>query len=141
MTNLASELVASIEQLSAGRVDAEYVNVIAAAIQCDQGKAVFEKFIDELMVRNACKANAVALAMRILDQTMDVDSGVAGYLMARLYPVAARQRAHEVCNAIDLWMANVLSPSLVINLSKLQTEGVAPKFHRRIANWLLGNCK
>ena len=61
---------------------------------------------------------------------MDANPGVAGYLMARLYPIAARHHLNHIGDAIGLWMRAGAGDDLAENLTRLANEGVGPTSRR-----------
>ncbi len=66
---------------------------------------------------------------------MDVEPCVAGYLMARLYPLAGQEYAHDVYNGIELWMHNSDSMALADALNALSEESVRPMLRRSYREW------
>jgi hypothetical protein len=80
--------------------------------------------------------SAVIATMPLLETMMDASPGVAGYLMARLYPIAARRKLNHIDDAIGLWMVNSASEELAESLTMLANEGTRPSSLRRIyAAW------
>jgi hypothetical protein len=75
-------------------------------------------------------------AMPLLETMMDASPGVGGYLMATLYPIAARRKLNHINDAIGLWMVNSTSEELAESLTRLAKEGPRPSSLRRIyAAW------
>jgi hypothetical protein len=69
--------------------------------------------------------------LMVLEKLMDEDIVVGGYLMARLFPVAARGQDHAVCDSIRLWMYESNDPKLQSALADLAREPLVRKSMRK----------
>ena len=78
---------------------------------------------------------AIVAMMSSLEAMMDASPGVAGYLMARLQPLAGRRRLHATYDGIELWMAESRSDALAESLTRLAGEGVRPLMRKRCEAW------
>ncbi|MFZ5440775.1 MAG: hypothetical protein ACOZQL_12260 [Myxococcota bacterium] len=59
---------------------------------------------EPLALRLVAELGAVETLLHELETIVDVAPAVAAPLLAALHPVAGRELAHDVCDAIELWM-------------------------------------
>ncbi|WP_147469457.1 hypothetical protein [Corallococcus sp. AB045] len=115
-------------------------NVLAAAAQIvDEGDGA--SLFDALRKQVGLHAEDYELVRRLmllLEAAMDVEPRVAGYLMARLYPLAGRKYAHDVYNAVELWMDASDSMALADALMALSEEPVRPLLRKCYREWAEG---
>jgi hypothetical protein len=78
---------------------------------------------------------AVADTMATLESMTDARPAVAGYLMARLFPLAGRRYLHHIADGIDLHMDASASTALADALEGLAAEGVRPLLQKRYREW------
>jgi hypothetical protein len=107
----------------------------AQQIADGKGELLFAALLRVLQGPGGDETSAVVATMPLLEAMMDESPGVAGYLMARLYPIAARRRLHHTYDAIDLWMHETTSDDLAESLTRLADEGVRPRMRARYQEW------
>lgn len=89
-----------------------------------------------LAVRRIDDADAAIVeTMATLEAMMPARAEVAGYLLARLFPVAGARYLHHVADAIDLHMDASVSGGLADSLQALAREGVRPRLQKRYLQW------
>jgi hypothetical protein len=79
---------------------------------------------------------AVHKTMCVLEAVADKSELVGCVLMAHLYPVADAQQSHDVCNAINLWLAECKSPELrqhLLLLASRQGDDDLRRHYERMA--------
>ncbi len=111
------------------------LSLAAAQIESGRGEHLFKALLDARREGEADEEAAVLATMTSLDAMMRIDPGVAGYLMARLFPVAGRRYLHQVADAIDLWIDASTSAELADTLTRLANEGVRPLLRKRYEAW------
>ncbi|NPC53682.1 hypothetical protein HPC50_42375 [Corallococcus exiguus] len=111
----------------------------AAAKIVDEGggAALFDALLAQVGL-NAEGYELVRRIMLLLEAAMDVEPRVAGYLMAKLYPLASQKYAHDVYDAIGLWMSNSDSMALADVLMVLSAEPVRPLLWKSYQEWAEG---
>lgn len=113
--------------------DRDALSAAAQIVDEGGGPALF----DALRKHVGLDGEGVELVHRImllLEAAMDVQPRLGGYLMLKLYPLAGRKGAHEVYNAIELWMDASDSMAVADVLMK-QSEEVGPSRRRRYQEW------
>jgi hypothetical protein len=118
--------------------DREALSQSAAQIANGKGRALFESLLDVARGQSDDETAAIPRMMSWLEAMMSARAGVAGYLMARLYPIAGQRHLHATYDAIDLWMHESTSIELANFLVKLADEGVRPKLRARYESWAKG---
>ncbi|RKH96054.1 hypothetical protein [Corallococcus exiguus] len=115
-------------------------DVLSAAAQIvdDGGGASLFDGLRKQVGLHAEDYELVRRLMLLLEAAMDVEPRVAGYLMARLYPLAGRKCAHDVYNAIELWMDASDSMALADALMALSAEPVRPMLKKCYREWAEG---
>jgi hypothetical protein len=73
--------------------------------------------------------------MKLLEELVEVDAVIAGYLMALLYPLASRQYLHETCDAIELWMHEIHDTRLAPLLKEAARRTDELDMKRRCEEW------
>ncbi|MFP2899321.1 hypothetical protein [Corallococcus sp. 4LFB] len=115
-------------------------DVLSAATQIldeGEGASLFEALRKQVGL-HAEEYELVRRIMLLLESMMDVQPRLAGYLMARLYPLAGRKYAHDVYNAIELWMKASDSVALADALMSLCAEPVRPMLRKSYQEWAEG---
>ena|ERR1700741_2264540 len=97
-----------------------------------QGRVLFEAFVDET---EGDRQGRVRSTMSLLEQMVDASPRVAAYLMARLYPIAARSRDHETYRGIELWMHGFHTNGVADILKSLAAEDVRHSVKSRYEEW------
>jgi hypothetical protein len=108
-----------------------------AIIDKGNGEALFKALFDSLRSEHpeSEEIPAITSLMPLLESMYDLEPVVAGYLMARLRPVASRRFFHNVADAIDLYMVSSTSEELAETLLRLAEEGVRPRLQKLYASW------
>jgi hypothetical protein len=75
--------------------------------------------------------------MTSLETMMRTNPSGAGYLMARLFPIAGARYLHHIADAIDLYLVASTSDDLAKLLTRLAKEGVRPRLQKRYEMWAL----
>lgn len=73
--------------------------------------------------------------MSLLERMMVANPTVGGYLMAKLYPLAAAAKDHTTFNAIELWMNEASSRELAGALDNLAKGPERPRMRARYQAW------
>ena len=101
-----------------------------------KGRLVLKALLEAQGGSDSDEKSAVIATMPLLETMMDASPGVAGYLMATLYPIAARRKLNHINDTIGLWMVNSTSEEVAESLTRLANEGTPPSSVRRIyAAW------
>jgi len=126
-----------VEALRRSPTDRATLCLAAAAIGRGEGKLLFEVLFGSLKSADPGSEEipAIAAMMPMLETMWLADPSVAGYLMARLLPVAARRPIHAVADAIHLHLEASASEELATVLSNLATEGVSPRLQTHCLAW------
>lgn len=106
----------------------------AERIAAGQGRPLFDALLATWR-HNEDEDAAVVAMMGSLEKMMDVSPGVAGYLMARLHPVAGRRYLHSTRDGIELWMWESRSPDVADSLMRLAQEDVRPRLRESCEEW------
>jgi len=123
------------ERLREGPHDPEALSLAADYIASGNGAALFDALSNEIQRHSEDKDSPVPAMMLLLQQIMDSNSMVAGYLMARLYPLAGRHYYSHIYDAIELWMYHSTSIELADALQRLAVEGIRPALRKRYGAW------
>ena len=127
------KLAARFAESSDSPVDADKAErVLRAGHGCEFATAMFAQFRD---THEPWEYAELQELMTRVEQIVDQTPFLGAYLFARLYPVAARHRAHTICNAIELWFAQAPIPGAGEALGILSEESIRPRFKKRIADW------
>lgn len=121
--------------LSKNPRDREALSLAARWIADGGGRALFDALLDVQRNQVVDEPAAVSGMMSLLEAMMSASVSVAGYLMARLYPIAGQRRSHATYNAIELWMSESTDVELADVLMQLANEGVRPKLRTRYEGW------
>lgn len=121
------------ERLAACPGDPQVLAAASASIAAGQGKALFSALLKT--VEHTSGEAAIRTLMTLLESVMRVRADVGAYLMARLSPVASRRRAHDVFDAIGLWMDGCASAEAARALLQLSTEGFGTGAVRQCEQW------
>lgn len=73
--------------------------------------------------------------MVLLEEMMNADRAVGGYLMAKLYPHAGAAKDHTTFNAIELWINDSSSLEPASALDALSREPGRPRMQARYKAW------
>lgn len=111
------------------------VSLAAEQIKGGHGERLFKELLNARREVEADEDTVVIATMTALEAMMSVNPGVAGYLMARLFPVAGRRYLHSIADGIDLWIDASTSADLADALSRLAHEGVRPLLRKRYESW------
>ncbi|HMA94991.1 MAG TPA: hypothetical protein VKP30_20005 [Polyangiaceae bacterium] len=137
MSNTKPVPASIIELLGQRPPDAITLLRLGELVSIGRGREAFELVLDAAMNKAGSKPDACAMAMRLIEGMMDSTAWLGGYLMARLYPKAEEAKAHGVCDAIELWMADSASHRLADTLDALAREGVRPRMQKLYTTWSL----
>ena len=89
-----------------------------------------------LLEHAGAREGGVLEVMSTLEGMMDAEPFSATYLMASLYPIAARRREHAICDAVNLWMHSPLPSMSIEALRKLAQEGMRLRFEQQLSAWI-----
>ncbi len=116
--------------------DAATLSSAAEVIAEGQGRLLFEAVLEARKDPMADNDDAAIVAtMSSLEKMMDANPGVAGYLMARLHPIAGARYLHATCEGIELWMWHSTSVDVAESLMRLVHEGVRPRLRKNYEKW------
>lgn len=122
--------------LLAGPRDRSSLDAAAALIAAGHGEQLFDALLDTRRdADGVIHDGTITDTMTSLEAMMTGRPDVAGYLMARLSPVASGRYLHHVVDAIDLHMDASASGELAESLEALSREGVRPRSQRRCLQW------
>lgn len=108
----------------------------AAQIAAGRGARLLAALVDARRDAHGAVTDAsIVGTMATLEAVMPARSAVAGYLMARLSPVASARYLHHVADAIDLHMDASASGELADALEALAGEGIRPRTQRHCRQW------
>jgi hypothetical protein len=71
------------------------------------------------MLRSSPSEGEISAAMEEIQKLAAIEPDAARLLMADLWPIASEAYMHDVCDSIDLWIADRPSPSLISKLKEL----------------------
>jgi hypothetical protein len=123
------------EDLSDETSNPKELSAAAKAIENGNGALVLDAMLDVQRTNLADEQEVILGTMSQLEKIFDAKPEVAGYLMARLYPLASRRFLHQTCDAIALWIDHSRSPALADNLVRLSNEGVRPQLQKLYQSW------
>ncbi|MDB4928827.1 MAG: hypothetical protein JWM10_1311 [Myxococcaceae bacterium] len=115
--------------------DPTALDAAAAQVAAGRGEHVLAALLEARSDGDGEADAAIVDAMSTLEAMMPARPAVAGYLMARLHPVAGGRYLHHVADAIDLHMDASASAGLADSLSALAAEGVRPRSRKRYLQW------
>lgn len=99
------------------------------------GTILFNAFLQCIKEQSTSPEIALIAMMRLLERMTDRNPTVAGYFMAKLYPLADRMGIHEIYHAIELWMHQSTSVDLARTLRQLASESIRPALRIRYLKW------
>jgi len=111
------------------------VSLAAEHIRCGHGERLFQQLRGPRHEDGSDDDAELISMMTALEAMMDTDASVAGYFMARLFPIVGRRYLHAVADAIDLWLDASTSVPLADALTALAAEGVRPRLRKRYEGW------
>ncbi len=115
--------------------DASTLDAAAALIAAGRGEALLDALLDARRVDETLGDAAIVETMLTLEAVMPARPDVAGYLMARLYPLAGKRFLHHIADAIGLHLHASASVALADTLTRLAGEGLRPQSQRRLHAW------
>ena len=121
--------------LAANPGDRASVEATAEQIAGGKGEHVFKALLDARRGDDTDENEIMTSTLSSLETMMATSPSVAGYLMARLFPVAGGRYFHHVADAIDLHMVASTSAELAAVLMTLAKEGVSPRLQKRYEIW------
>lgn len=131
-----SQLVGS--ELCMRPEDVATLSMADELIRRGAGKALYKALLKQLGQDATSPREVVTKLLALLELMMEESSGVAAYLMARLYVRAGRQGDPKAQHAVELWLNGVASEDAVETLLLLAEEGVRPAQRLRCLQWADG---
>jgi hypothetical protein len=128
-----SDLQQLARQIAAEPTDSQHLDVAAAQIMSGRGKLVYEELYR--IVEEPGREHTLSTLMQLVESIMSVREDVGAYLMGRLYVHAGSSHAHDVYNAIELWMNDSRSPDVAQALLRLASEQGRPRLKRLYKLW------
>jgi hypothetical protein len=96
---------------------------------------LLSEMLSVLASRGALGDRAIPLAMARLEALAEVDFMIAGALMARLCPRAAKAFMHDVADAIDLWFGASRNSELAELFQQAAERERDPRMGSFYRNW------
>jgi hypothetical protein len=112
-----NQMLSNVTKLHIDEETLRLLSIMAKSIETS------ESFVSALLTSQSPPgkkdSGSVYGTMRILETLADKIKPIGCILMAHLYQIADALFMHDVCNAIDLWVADCNSPELKLHLRKL----------------------
>jgi hypothetical protein len=109
------------------------LSVFGRRIADGEGRTLFRELTAVLQEQESDDSAAYARLLGLLDRIWEVNPGIAGYLMGRLFPAASKRMLHNVCDGIDLRMYECTSVEVAEALTQLAAEGT---YSKRCLEWV-----
>jgi hypothetical protein len=100
-----------------------------------RGDVLISALLDEPDSKEVSPEDLVARVQSVLEALARTDLVLAVGLMARLWPVADRLRLHDICDAIDLWIAETKDPRLLHYLEDFARNEPDAALRRHYRGW------
>jgi hypothetical protein len=108
----ADNLNDATEAMQTGSFEQATLRSINVVVSSGNGSSLICEVLFRARSAGNDEARAIQQLMRNLEALAVVSPTSARLLMATLWPAASRLHLHDVCDAIDLWIANGMSDEL-----------------------------
>jgi hypothetical protein len=130
------EFARAVGAISLGNVAQSALEVLDAMVEGGQVAQLASAVLSAEQLSCATKEDAVRQTMRKFESLAATSQPTACALMARLWPVASGLFMHDVCDAIDLWIASCASDTLSDQLKLMAQSESDPNNRRHYEEWI-----
>ena len=111
------------------------LHVAKAALKERSEDALMHAVVEDMESQMGNRMDAVAKTMALLEGAMDRDPTSVAQLMGALYPIAAENYLHEICDAIDIWIYDY-HPEATASAFRDKADRLPPgHLKRKYAEW------